>query len=292
MRYNTKIFRGMSELRKWYKNRTMNIPSNNELYYSFKNGFFFKLESEDWYRKGTTAQEIRDGVTVYPFMDLYQKLKNEVNQGIPQDIKNKIKKKKLLFNDRGLGVFSFDRAAMGLKRVPVFYSKKHNRNVPYNEVQQNGNKFIYTKDNSPLKKSEKISSSNKKVFAYFPPKAKNEKVIDIYFSGLANFNITSEEMIYCGISAIILAEMFIKGGYKVRISAIIGSLSNGKITSAIIPVKDFNRPLDINQLLVMASDATFNRTETFLTLIHLYDNFNLECPYSLGSALSNYNLSK
>jgi len=284
MKHNTISFSGMSEMRKWYKNRKMNLSENITMFDITEKELYYYLRHNNWYREGTTEQEIKDGVTVYPFMDLYEKIKNEVYEEIPHDIKNKIKKKKLLFNDRGLGVFSFDRAAMGLKRVPVFYSKKHNRNVPYNEVQQNGNKFIYTKDNSPLKKSEKISSSNKKVFAYFPEIDKNEKAIDIYFSGEAPSKATPEQMIYCGIPAIIIAEMLIKAGYKVRISAIFGSKTRDKTKtlSAIVPVKDFNRPIDVNQLLIIASDATFNRTEGFLISVHLFDYFNLTCPDDLG----------
>jgi hypothetical protein len=211
----------------------------------------------DWY--GTpVAKSFEDIKNHSNFLgrELYQSQKNKLSSmlrkseslGQMQDVPSK----KLKFNDLGLGVFCFPRAAVALR--------KHKR----------------------PDKTIKIVSDVRDVYAYFPNVENSVKTISLYQFIGGNANVTANELQYCGIATMAISEYLIENGYDVEINLIIGSFSNSVVCSSCVKVKSVSDELNINDLMLLSSDPRWFRYKGFKNIIANFNYFGERIDSQLG----------
>ena len=96
-------------------------------------------------------------------------------------------------------------------------------------------------------------------------------------------------MLYGGVSAVIMAELLIKAGIKVKINLVIGSATESdrqKYVGCLIPIKQYDETLDRNVIALMSSDPRFMRYDGFKGVIASFNHFNLTVPVGLGFAMN------
>lgn len=299
-------FKNLFEYREWVDNTFNNMSSENEghiLNYE-KEAVERRIEqSPAWYGQNTSFAEMNSGITEYKTPELIEKIYGQVNDKISTSVKDKIKARKIRYNPFGLGVFVFDRAAMGMYRLKEFYSPDFKKVVEHEDVKRVKDKFILIKDGSPVverweEKADgkpKIRTNSKNVYAYFPRVSKNKQAVDLFISCGGHASVTAEQFLYSGISAIIVAQLLEKALIQTRISIVIGSSPdnfNGKAYGAIIPVKNYDEKLDVNLLALLTSDPRFFRHEGFKGIVALYDHFGEICPGSLGYGFNKEHLTR
>jgi hypothetical protein len=289
-------FKNLLEYRQWVDRTFNHLSPENE-------GHLLNYEKEaventikrspGWYGKDTSYAEMSSGITEYKRPELIEKIYDRVNDKISTSAKDKIKARKVQYNPFGLGVFIFDRAAMGMFRLKEFYSPSLKKVVDREEVRMKKGGHTLIKDGSPVLErweekpdgKPKIRTTSKNVYAYFPRINKNKQAVDLFISCGGHATITAEQFLYSGISAIIVAQLLEKAHIQTRISIVIGSSPdnfNEKALGAIIPVKNYDEKLDVNLLALLTSDPRFFRYEGFKGIVALYDHFGETCPSTLG----------
>ncbi|MPL71937.1 hypothetical protein SDC9_17716 [bioreactor metagenome] len=238
-----------------------------------------------WYGENVTPEEMTGKITEFKDPALLDRIYNKVSDKIPQSIKNKLKEKRMKFNDMG-GVFSMDRFMMGMFKKPAFYSVFKKQYVAPAEIYQKGNNYYLKENNTDIEVHEKLTTSNKNVYAYFPQISNENKSIEIVIVAGANANISAEEMLYTGTAGIIISELCDKAGIKVKINVLMGSASQGENHLALIPMKNYNAPIDRNVMALLTSDARIFRHEMFKGIIANYDYFGKEVPWGLGRLIT------
>lgn len=217
----------------------------------------------DWYGTPvpTDISELENHDTFENF-PLYKKKKKELKNLLKQARKLKsrheIPSKKIAYNARQLGIFSFDRAAVGLKKTR-------------------------TKDGEI-----KIVTDVRTVYAYHQNKQNEQQAVKIYLKAGAASNITGDEMINVGIGAGLLVEELVKLGYQVEVNLAIGGrnidqekkYNKGHI--AFIRLKSFEGNLKLNDLLVLSGSPRYFRYRGFKGIIALNDWNGLECDSGLN----------
>lgn len=252
--------------------------------------------STSWFGEGANYEDMASGITEYQNPALIEKIFDQVNDKISSQVRDTIKARKIRYNPNGLGVFAFDRAAMGMYRIKEWYSPSLKEVVDVSEVVEKQKRYILKSDNSPVVErweekpdgKPKIRTSNKNVYAYFPHVNKEKKAVELFISCGGDANIDAEGFLYSGISAIIVAQILEKARVQTRISIVIGSSPDGfkeKAYAAIIPVKNYDENLDINLLALLTSDPRFFRYEGFKGIISLYDHFKTRVPSGLGNGI-------
>lgn len=289
-------FKNLLEYREWVNKTFQHLSELNEDHIPRfeKEAIEARIESSPtWYGSDTTYDEMNNGITEYKKPELIEKLYEQVSNKISTSVRDKIKARKVLYNPFGLGVFIFDRAAMGMFRLKEFYSPSLQKMVEQEEVIKKKNGFVLKKDNSPIIErweqkpdgKPKIRTTTKNVYAYFPPLNKEKQAVDLFISCGGNAAITAEQFLYSGISAIIVAQLLEKARIQTRISIVIGSSPDNftkQAFGALIPVKNYDEKFDINLLALLTSDPRFFRHEGFKGIISVYEHFGERCPSSLG----------
>ncbi|QKX05347.1 hypothetical protein HN014_10605 [Aquimarina sp. TRL1] len=177
-------------------------------------------------------------------------------------------KPKLSYNDKGLGVFAFDRAAMGLfKTQPTAADPKIQKNI-------NQMKIELDRDNK--------TTSIKEVYAYIKDKNTSIPSLQLYISVGGNAGIMGDQLLYVGLACAILVEYMELRGIAVEVNIILGTFFNNSYPVGIIRLKRFEAPLDKNMLLLLSSDPRYFRYRGFKGLIALSNYFELPIPYDLG----------
>lgn len=257
----------------------------------------------DWFGKNVTFQELAKGITSYKNPELIDRIFQKMYDKVPSKTKDKIKARKVKYNPFGLGVFVFDRASMGMYRLKELFSDKHQKVVEREEVKKSNDQFHLIKDNSVVIErweeredgKPKVRTTSKNVYAYFPPIKKDKQAVDIFISAGGNSSITAEQFLYSGVSAIIVAQLLERAQIKTKISLVIGSSPDGfrdKVFGAVVPIKKYDEPLDINLIALLSSDPRFFRYEGFKGIISLYEHFNEKCPMGLGRGINKETLEK
>lgn len=298
-------FKNLFEYREWVDNTFNNISTENEghvLNYE-KEAVERRIEQRSsWYGRDTSFAEMNSGITEYKRPELIEKIYGQVNDKISTNVKDKIKARKIRYNPFGLGVFVFDRAAMGMYRLKEFYSPSLKETVEYGDVKRMKEGFVLVEDGSPVverweEKADgkpKIRTSSKNVYAYFPRVNKDKQAVDLFISCGGHASVTAEQFLYSGVSAIIVAQLLEKALIQTRISIVIGSSPDNfskKAYGAVIPVKNYDEKLDINLLALLTSDPRFYRHEGFKGVVALYDHFGEACPGSLGYGFNKEHLT-
>jgi len=293
-------FDNLLEYQNWVRERLQNIsPLNKSQLSRFErsNVESHIRRSPDWYGEGANYPEMERGITEYKDPDLIEKIFSQVNDHITTAMKDKIKARKVRYNPNGLGVFVFDRAAMGMYRLKEFYSTSLKRVVEGEEVKQNKKGFELLKDGSPVQQrweqkkdgKPKIRTTSKNVYAYYPKINKEKQAVELFISCGAHVGIKAEAFLYSGISAIIIAQLLEKARIQTRISIVVGSSPDGFEDTAyacIIPVKNYDENLDMNLLALLSSDPRFFRHEGFKGVVSMYDHFKIACPQTLGTGMN------
>lgn len=191
------------------------------------------------------------------YFDEYKKIKNTVERKIREELqKNSIveaMKPKLVFNDRGIGEFVFDRAAMSLQPQMYYYSPSKKREIDVvNEAliyegkkmflasdksivvfafkveKENGEiEYVEIKGEGSLEEASKkgivdCTSDNKKVYLYKEKKPKIYRGVKIIV-GLTAGGFTSwKNDFFTGIAAVSCLDILESLGYSVSIEVVMG----------------------------------------------------------------------
>ena len=177
-------------------------------------------------------------------------------------------KPKVAYNDRGLGMFSFDRAAMSL-----YKTDKINLSTPINRAISQLNVELGNR---------KINTAVKNVYAYFEHKNTSYPAITLYVMAGANADRKGDQLLYVGLACAELIDFLEQRGVAVELNVLLGTAHSDQISMGIIKVKRFEDRLDKNQLLLLSSDPRYFRYRGFKALIALTNYFGLTIPSSLG----------
>lgn len=227
---------------------------------------------EDWY--GTPApNSLRDLERHHYFekMALLDQIAPKIQKELESYksvVKDQVLKRPVLTaNSKGLGVFSFDRVMMGLYKLP------------------------YPADGSELEKlthrlkmelgMDRVTSV-KKTHLYFKDKAQNKPMLTLSVLAGGNSGVKGDALYYVGIAIALLTQHLEEASIAVAIDVLIGTSISDRHLLSVIRVKSFEAPLDINQLLVLSSDAKYFRFNGFKGLIALADYMGISIPRGLG----------
>lgn len=237
------------------------LSANNRREQVAYEGAFEYLNGQGWFGfpKPASLKEL-DKYTKFDQLEKVKQRKKELSALLNRAKKLKpnqlVPSKKLAFNDRGLGIFSFDRAATGL----------------YKKVDENGH--------------AKIVTSIKTVYAYHQKRTIEQKAIKIYARIGAPSNVKGNDVFNVGIGIALLSEELEKQGFQTEINLIIGTQYGEKVTAGIVRMKRYDTKLRINDLLVMAASAKYYRWKGFKGLIALYDAFGKNLAPEFGRSPS------
>lgn len=299
-------FKNLLEYREWVARASQNLSSmNRERINEFSEETVYEqiATMPNWFGPDTSFDELSRGITQYKRPELIQKIYDKVNDKISTLTRNKIKSKKLTYNASGLGVFVFDRAAMGLFRLKEFYSPTHKKVFDKSEVKETKRGCTLTKDNTLIVErweqrpdgKPKVRTSNKTVFAWFPPHSKDKRAVELYVGCGGSSRTTAEQLLYSGISAIIVAQLLEQAHIPTKVTIALGSSPDGyekDAYAALIPVKNYDERLDINLLALLSSDPRFFRFEGLKGYLCLYDHFGVVIPDNFGLGLGRNSLKK
>lgn len=299
-------FKNLLDYQHWVNQRMKNISFLNrrhlkEFTKESVNGTI--NDDPNWYGKDVTFDQLAKGITEYRSPELIEKVFNSVNDKISTEIKDTIKSRKIKFNPNGLGVFCFDRAAMGMFRLKEYYSSKHNKAYEKDKVQKSGKEYKLISDNSKVIErweqkpdgTPKIRTTNKNVYAFFPPTNKDRRAVELFIGCGGHGGVAAEEFLYSGMSAIIVAQLLERAKIQTKISIVIGTSPDDfqrSFYGCIVPVKNYDETLDINLIALLSSDPRFYRFEGFKGIVSTYDHFGAKLPADFGNGVDRKKLYK
>lgn len=234
---------------------------NSKIWEITQKGASIRIRSNSgWYGypMPKSIQEL-EGHDRFIWMDTYKRLKREVKKSLKvlKKIKNEsnVQTKKRAYNSMEIGIFSFDRAAIGLHYA-------------------NG------------KGGSKLTTNFKEVYAYNKHSKKPKKTVRIYMPIGGGAGKRGEELIYNGLSAAILKEGLEVLGVQSQINMVSAGLNGKNAFVDIVRVKDYHTKLSLNDLLLLGSSPRWFRYKGFKTVIAQFDKFGYVCPPNLGSHIS------
>lgn len=255
-------FNNLLQYQQWLKNKWDNLSAQNvgRMQSYGKSEVESTARSDpDWYGRDVTYRELADGVTEYKDPNLIEQVYNKVNDQLPAGIVSRIKKRKLDFNAMGMGVFCFDRAALTLYRAKTADGKT------------------------------KVRTATKELFAWFPQESRDRHAVEIFISCDAPGDARADQMLYAGIAAIIIAELLTLAGIKVKMNIVNGSALDSQrelYVGCVVPVKDYDEPVDRNLIALLTSDPRFMRYDAFKGVVAAFDHFNKATPPGMGYSMN------
>lgn len=200
-----------------------------------------------------SVKEILD-TKKYLHMDEYRKVKAAVASKLRRlepDVFASLHQKRLEYNDLGMGVFVFSRAAMGLMK----------------QKDADGN--------------ERIVSNFEKSYAYRQPRIVNDRLIRFVCvtSGISA-NVKADELIYNAIPTIILTEYLMELGFEVEVYVIDGEESEH--ISTVVKMKNAGGELNKNDLLLAMSEPRYVRGAGDKAKFAYMNHYKRICPEELG----------
>lgn len=269
----------------WIKEQTPRLNSHNkakmgEIQNSIRSNY-----KSDWY--GSPAAKSADEIfnhDKYLAMDTYKEIRQEMRKALSKAEKlsqiSPVVKRKLQYNDMGLGVFVFDRAAMMLRHQPTDDGLTRRIKRDINKMN------IELGSQERLSDPTTIVSDVTKVYAYHPPSDQSRDVVKLYIISGGTANITGEQMIYTGIGATMISEYLVEAGYDVEINVIVESQNQKGVYSSFFKLKSTNTDININDTLLLTADPRWFRSKGFEAIISQYDFFSKNVPSSLGTQSS------
>jgi hypothetical protein len=258
-------FANLIEFRNWAKSKENQVPEYNDSLLREKN-------SDGKFGQNADLNQIKNGIYSYQKPELITELEAKFTTGFTATKSNSIASKKIQYNDLGIGVFSFDRASQSMYKIKEFYCPKIDKVVDTNQVLDVGGNYILSGKNYPVEQrfeqhangKQKIRTNSKKVWAYFPKVKRQKAAVEIYVSCGNYDGVSASDFLLSGMAAIIIAKRLIASSIPVRINTVIGWDDwENNYDCAIIPVKDYNDPLDVNLLAYATSDPRFWRWEGY-----------------------------
>lgn len=202
--------------------------------------------------------------TEFVYRDIYDDVRSKLWDSLQKLLRNQsiaeIIKKNFEWNDKELGLFSFDRASLSLTPKYAYYSFVNRKtyqedliktvgigeNAKYflksdntelnlcyeinlNEPNELGETKIYINSKEPVNLEEinkigylSVVSDIKNSFIYQVPKPKMANAIRLFIDFGCNGNINWNEKIYCGLTGIVMAEFFEYLGFATSVVPYIG----------------------------------------------------------------------
>ncbi len=205
-------------------------------------------------------------------MHLLKEVKGKFDQHFKSYLKhleeNVMPQKRLAYNDRGLGIFSFDRAAMGLFKAP-----RIDLSTPISQIASQLKVELNLGD---------VQTRSKKVFTHFENRDNSLPSLRLYIGAGANAHVEGDSLLYIGMACRELAHFMENRGVPVEINVLMGTYFSDQIVSSVIKIKGFDQSLNTNSLLLLCSDPRYFRYQGFKALIALVNHFHLNIPNGLG----------
>ncbi|WP_298546183.1 hypothetical protein [uncultured Aquimarina sp.] len=251
--HNVKAFRGIND---WVSGH---IRANSKMY-----GFPIPRDVEE-----LNNHKIFGGMHL--LKKIQPKIKSKLHSFLNMGDSQTIAKPKLRFNDKGIGVFSFDMASIGLfRRIPMLGSKKSSLELTVEKLK------------IALQVGD-VGSSAKKVFAHFEQKKGTFPALEVYITAGGNAKIEGDALMYVGVACSELVDYMEARGIPVAVNVVVATSFDSQIIAGIVRVKHFEDRLDKNQLLLLSSDPRYYRYRGFKALVSLGDYFGIDLPVGLGT---------
>ena len=274
-KYNYLLFDSVLAFNKFVDEETQRLSvENNSQWETVKEGSLYYINSNsDWF--GTPTPESIDALNdhrTFLGMPLLRNIQPKIKDKLAlylEHLENAVlPKPKMAYNDRGLGVFSFERAAMAMfKNFPINTNTPIDTNVSQMNIEL---------------RNHQVQTSVKSVYAYFKDKQMSYPSLQLYIMAGANAHIKGDQLLYVGLACAELVEFMELRGISVEVNVLLGSSFLNQVTIACIRVKRFQDKLDKNQLLLISSDPRYFRYRGFKALIALSNYFDLIIPSGLG----------
>lgn len=193
----------------------------------------------------------------YVYWDEYKQIKKEVEAKVREKLalssQAEVMKPKMVFNDKQIGEFIYDRAAMALEPQIFFYSPSKKREIDLinEKVEQKNGKYYLESDNSIVIQCLKVelddgkveyvelegeqslteavkkgvvsvTSSNKKVYLYKENKPRMFNSVQLIVSLTAGGFTAWDNDFYTGVAAVIILEVLESLGYSVQMEVVAG----------------------------------------------------------------------
>lgn len=293
-------FRDFSEYRKWIAKAYGNLSSlNSDETYRFtpKGVEAAKKYLPDWYGPGAKFEDLEAGINQYANPGLLGGLLEKVKSSLSAETLKSVAAKRMRFNAMGLGMFSFDRAAMGLYRVKELFSPAHGRRVEELETEERDGRRFLLADGTPVEErwerradgKPRARTNTKRLFAYFPEEKRLRRVVSIVVDAGGHAQIKAKDFLYSGLSAVVIAQLLEQAGICTTIDVFFGSVvadsATGKskeVCGCLVPVKGVEQALDANLVAMATSDPRFFRYEGFKGILAAYDHFGKRVPEAFG----------
>lgn len=209
------------------------------------------MKGSEWYGlPAPTSVKQLENHTTYGQMELLKTTRKLIESRLKHFLKRKgteeMPRRKIAYNSMGLGVFSFDRAAIGL------YKTRNSQG------------------------EERITTSVQDVYAYFLNKKVEQQNVRIYIVAGANGHVEGNQMMNVGLGATLLAEFLSERDFGVEISVIYGGDPLKEPSTSymcITKIKKFENSLDKNITMVLTSDPKYFRYRGFKTFHAIYNKF-------------------
>lgn len=274
--YNYIFFDSVRDLNSFVNNETLRLnTSNSQTWQHIQHQTRDNIQSgNDWY--GTPPvngiEELEKHTSflgIHLLKVIQPKIKKYLERYLTFVDQELMPKPKVAYNALGLGVFSFDRAAMGLHKIqnPDLRTPLHTT-VSQLRIELGKNK---------------MKTTVKEVFAYFKDRNVSYPSLRLYLQAGANAHVKGDQLLYAGLACSELVEFLEERGIAVEVSVLLGTSFSRQVSMAVIRVKRFQDRCDKNQLLLMSSDPRYFRYRGFKALIALANHFDLNIPTSLGS---------
>jgi hypothetical protein len=275
-KYNYLLFDSVFAFNTFVDSEVQQLSSANNSRWDFiKSSTESQLrDGTDWY--GTpTPQDISELEEHKTFlgMKLVEKIQPKIKDKLAPFLEylneSVLPKSKMTYNDRGLGVFSFDRAAMALfQQYPVNTSTPINTSVSQMNIEL---------------RNKQIQTSAKSVYAYFQDKEQSYPSLQLYLMAGANAHVKGNDLLYVGLACAELVQFMELRGISVEVNVMLGTSFNNQVTMGCVRVKRFQDHLDKNQLLLLSSDPRYFRYRGFKSLVAMSNYFGLTIPSGLGT---------
>ncbi len=229
----------------------------------------------DWYgtpiARSLSDLEQHSSFLGMPLLEkLRPKLKGKLEKYLNYLDKNVLPKPKMAYNDRSLGIFSFDRAAMGLFRHP--------------RIQLGSPVNVLVSQLKVELEAGDIQTTSREVWCHFENRHTAYPSLRLYLVAGANAVVNGDELLYIGLACAELADFLEARGIALEINILMETSFDLQDFIGVVRVKAFENTLDINQLLLMSSDPRYYRYQGFKALVALSNYFGRDIPYGLGSS--------
>lgn len=183
--------------------------------------------------------------------------------------------KKIVYSSYPVGVFSFDRASIGLKKIYKIDLT---------------NKFTSVSTKVDIEKGvKKTTTTTKNVYATFE-RSKADKAVDLYFCGGIHLYQDSSELFNQSILLSLLCDFYKRKKVATNIYIFVPSKNNDITYFACVKIKEAKDDFNPSLISFYSADASFFRCQGFLSLVKSYDTFNKKIPSGLGKAVNDINV--